>query len=95
MRITYLGHAGLLVETAGTTVLCDPWFSRSGAFTGSWFPLPSNDHLADVVRGKQIDYLYISHDHEDHLDSTFLASLPRHIKLIVPAFASRPCSGCR
>jgi UDP-MurNAc hydroxylase len=71
MRITTLGHAGLFIETRGVSILCDPWFNP--AYYASWFPFPSNDHLA-TSRISTPTYLYISHTHEDHLDGAFLAT---------------------
>ena len=38
MRITFLGHAGLFIETAAGTVLCDPWFNP--AYFGVVVPVP-------------------------------------------------------
>lgn len=69
MRITYLGHAGLFIQTDKGSVLCDPWFNP--AFLGSWFPFPRNDGI-DVQRISKPDFLYISHEHRDHLDRRFL-----------------------
>ena len=69
MRVTFLGHAGLYVETRHGSILCDPWFNS--AFFSSWFPFPSNEHLDRNVFARP-DYLYISHIHEDHLDREFL-----------------------
>ena len=43
VRITFLGHAGLFIETAAGTVLCDPWFNP--AYFGAWFPFPSNENI--------------------------------------------------
>ncbi|MGY1594279.1 Rieske 2Fe-2S domain-containing protein [Geodermatophilus sp. SYSU D00708] len=74
MRITGLGHAGLLVETSSGTVLCDPW--RSPAFFGSWFPFPDNTWLDWDAIGRT-DYLYISHLHKDHFDPDLLR---RHVR---------------
>ena len=48
MRATSLGHAGILIETAHGTIVCDPWFVP--AFFGSWFVFPRNDQLPDDVR---------------------------------------------
>ncbi len=45
LRVTHLGHAGLKIETSGTTILVDPWFSPEGAFQASWFQYPDNAHL--------------------------------------------------
>lgn len=69
MRITYVGHAGLFVETARGSVLCDPWFNP--AYFASWFPFPSNEDL-DLTRISSPDYLYLSHLHHDHFDPAFL-----------------------
>jgi len=70
MRITSIGHAGLYVETARGTVLCDPWFNP--AFFASWFPWPSNEDLdLDLIAAP--DYLYVSHLHHDHFDPAFLS----------------------
>ena len=85
MRITFLGHAGLFVETRHGSVLCDPWFTP--AYFGSWFPFPRNDHL-DVTRFGSPDYLYLSHLHLDHYDPAFLS---RHVDtsatVLLPQFA--------
>ena len=70
MRITFLGHAGLFVETRHGSVLCDPWFNP--AYFGSWFPFPRNDDL-DRARFGRPDFLYLSHLHRDHFDPEFLA----------------------
>ena len=66
MRITFLGHAGLFVQTRHGSVLCDPWFTP--AYFGSWFPFPRNDDLR-VDGLASPDYLYISHLHRDHFEA--------------------------
>ncbi len=73
MRITFLGHAGLFVETRHGSVLCDPWFTP--AYFGSWFPFPRNDRLDPAEFGRP-DFLYVSHLHRDHFDPEFLG---RHV----------------
>ena len=52
MRITFLGHAGFVVETEGAIVVADPWLSPSGAFDSAWMQFPQNHHLAALVREK-------------------------------------------
>ncbi|HEX6507041.1 MAG TPA: Rieske 2Fe-2S domain-containing protein [Chloroflexota bacterium] len=69
MRITFLGQAGLFVETSKGTILCDPWFNP--AYFASWFPFPSNEDI-DVNLISNPTYLYISHLHHDHFDPHFL-----------------------
>jgi UDP-MurNAc hydroxylase len=92
MQITYLGHAGFCVETSRSIVVMDPWVSPSGAFDSAWFQFPCNHHLAALIQEKLQDatkdrYLYISHEHKDHFDLSFLNSLPtRDFTLIVPRY---------
>lgn len=84
MRVTILGHAGLHVETAHGSVLCDPWFVP--AFHGSWFVFPRNDGL-DKAALSRPDYLYISHLHSDHLDVPFLSDhVDKATPVLLPEF---------
>jgi UDP-MurNAc hydroxylase len=69
LNITFLGQAGLFIETGGVSILCDPWFGPS--YFASWFPFPRNDRL-DLRRFQHPTYLYVSHLHRDHFDSDFL-----------------------
>ncbi|MFP2908681.1 Rieske 2Fe-2S domain-containing protein [Pyxidicoccus sp. 3LFB2] len=92
MLITFLGHAGFVVETAGAIVVMDPWLTSRGAFDSAWMQLPRNHHLAPRVRelletpGKE-RYLYISHEHKDHFDPEFLATVQRRdFTVLVPRF---------
>jgi UDP-MurNAc hydroxylase len=90
VRITSLGHAGLLLSTAGGTILCDPWFNP--AYFGSWFPFPANDQLdtIDPALMEQVrnpDYLYLSHLHLDHFDEGFLRDhLGKGATVLLPDF---------
>ena len=65
MRLTGLGHASVLLETAHGSILTDPWVNP--AYFGSWFPFPDNSQL-DWDRIGQVDYLFVSHLHRDHFD---------------------------
>jgi UDP-MurNAc hydroxylase len=69
VQITFLGQAGLFIETRAGSILCDPWFNP--AFFASWFPFPSNEGIDPATIGRP-DYLYISHQHHDHFDPGFL-----------------------
>lgn len=90
MRATSLGQAGVLVETAYGSIVCDPWFVP--AFHGSWFVFPRNDQLDEelLARIEAADYLYVSHLHGDHFDEPWLAEhLSRDITVLVPGFPTR------
>lgn len=82
----FLGHAGLLLEFSGVSVLCDPWMSKTGAFLRSWHQFPPNDWI-DLDPLYQADYLYISHIHQDHFDKRFLASFPKEKVTVILADA--------
>ncbi len=96
MRATSLGQAGILIETAHGSIVCDPWFVP--AFFGSWFVFPRNDQLGDELHEKirNADYLYVSHLHGDHFDETWLAderNVRRDIAVLVPGYPSRELDG--
>lgn len=69
MDVTFLGQAGLYIETKAGSILCDPWFNP--AFFGAWYPFPANDGI-DPARIGHPTYLYVSHLHHDHFDPRFL-----------------------
>ena len=84
MQITFLGQAGLYIETKGKSILCDPWFNP--AYFGSWFPFPSNEKI-DPNRIGSPTYLYISHLHHDHYDPEFLAKhVSKDATVILPDY---------
>ena len=84
MRLTGLGHASVLIETAHGSILTDPWVNP--AYFGSWFPFPDNSQLDWDALG-QVDYLFVSHLHHDHFDPE---NLRRHVRkditVLLPEF---------
>ena len=84
MRITFLGQAGLFVESKGVSILCDPWFNPS--FFGSWYPFPANDGI-DPERIGHPTYLYVSHLHHDHFDPRYLRDhVDKDATVLLPAY---------
>ncbi len=84
MKITSTGHAGLLLDTAGGTILCDPW--RYPAYFASWFVFPDNSGLDWDALGS-CDYLYVSHLHRDHFDAENLAKhVDKSATVLLPDF---------
>jgi len=71
MKATFLGQAGIFIETANASILCDPWFNPS--YFASWMPFPRNDGI-DPERIGHPTYLYVSHLHRDHFDPVWLAA---------------------
>ena len=56
MKITFLGHATLLLEVGGKTVLVDPFISGN----------PKNTNLVDKDTLNP-DYILVTHAHQDHV----------------------------
>ena len=66
MKITWIGQAGLLIETGGKKIMADPYLSDSVEAIN-----PKNWRRAAVDESlfeEDIDMLVITHDHLDHLD---------------------------
>lgn len=64
--IKLLSHASVLISIDGLRIVTDPWFLGS-AFNDGWelFPAPILDELIDEI--KDVDIIWISHEHPDHL----------------------------
>lgn len=74
MKITMVGHATLLIQTAGVNILTDPvWSSRASplSFAGPKRVAAPGIAFEDLPK---IDVVLLSHNHYDHLD---LATLHR------------------
>jgi len=74
MKVTYVSHACLLIDTGNSLIATDPWLDGP-AFCGQWhvFPKPIQ---ADAVEKASV--FLISHPHEDHLHEP---TLRRHTHL--------------
>lgn len=82
MRITFYSNATCTYEQDGFTLLADPWLTET-AFKGSWTHLhPLKTKPQDLL---DVDALYISHIHEDHLSPGTL----KHFRRDIPIFTLR------
>src|SRR5207245_9236632 len=83
-----LGHVGLMIRSGQMRVACDPCVSPRGAFPTSWFQFPCNHHLRDRDY-RHLTALVISHEHQDHLDASFLSQkIATGIPIITPQYPS-------
>jgi len=78
-RVTYVGHATLLIEMGGTRILTDPVLRRRIYHLRRRSSIPIPEHL-----GESVDAVLISHMHHDHLDLPSLRRLGLSTRLIVP-----------
>jgi L-ascorbate metabolism protein UlaG (beta-lactamase superfamily) len=74
MRVTWIGHASVLIQTNGVNILTDPiWSERAGPFGfGPQRVAAPGIRFEDLPK---IDLVLVSHDHYDHLDLTTLRRL--------------------
>ena len=86
MFIEYINHACILIDTGQEKILTDPWLDGPSWANNLWL-FPKSNHMPEYF--EDIDYIYISHGHEDHLHSKSIEWLPEHLKkvpIIVPDF---------
>ncbi|MGE3148010.1 MAG: MBL fold metallo-hydrolase [Pseudorhodoplanes sp.] len=75
LRISYVGHASLFLQTAGLNILIDPvWSERASPF-GFVGPKRVNDPGIAFEALPPIDAALVSHNHYDHLDVATLSKL--------------------
>ncbi len=81
--LVWFGHSSYFIQVDGKKILIDPVFSGSASpikFTTRSFP-GSDVYTADEI--PEIDYLFISHDHWDHLDYETVMKLKPKIKKLI------------
>jgi len=85
MRITYIGHATLLLELGGVRILTDPNFDPR---LGRILPRVSAPGIA-LEELPALDAILLTHAHADHLSFASLERLPRDIPLFAPPAVGR------
>jgi UDP-MurNAc hydroxylase len=81
LRVTYYGQACILVDVGGLKILTDPWLTE-GAYFGTWYHthVLAEAGVTPETFPKDVDYIFLSHEHEDHLDPATL----RHFRPDIP-----------
>ncbi|MBO6805962.1 MBL fold metallo-hydrolase [Thalassospira sp.] len=77
MKITYITHACLLVETDGLRILTDPWIAGPSWGGNIWVYPPAKTMPEELV---DIDVIYFSHAHEDHFQRECVDRLPACVR---------------
>lgn len=86
MKVQFLKSATVLIEARGVKILTDPWFV-DGEYYGSWAHYPPYEF--DPALFADLDFIYISHIHPDHLSPKTMVLLPRHVPVLIHAYATR------
>ncbi len=80
-RVTYVGHATVLAELAGTRLLTDPLLRRRVGHLRRRGPAPP------TAVAESLDAVLVSHLHHDHADLPSLRAIGPGSPLVVPAGA--------
>jgi hypothetical protein len=80
-EIVHLGHAALLYRQQANVFLFDPWLLP-------WFAESSVPSLWGLLLPKP-DAVFLTHDHDDHVDPRTLLHLPKDTPIIVPSRRNR------
>lgn len=70
MKITHLSNSFILIDLENIKICCDPWVGVAN--NGGWHSFPEYDREALIKSLQEVNYVYISHLHDDHFDSKFL-----------------------
>ena len=86
LKIEFIEHACLIFESDCFAFAMDPWVIGP-AFVSGWWP---KNYPVQGWREKlnALDFIYISHNHPDHLNAHTLKEVRKDMKFIVPSFAS-------
>lgn len=80
MNIRSLNNATIHIESDGYSLLIDPWL-LGDLYGGAWSPASK---LKDLNFLNSVNYIFISHIHEDHWDLDTINLVPRSAKIFLP-----------
>jgi len=81
--MVWFGHSSYFIQTGGKTILVDPVLSGSASplpFTTRAFKGSNTYTTTDIP---EIDFLFITHDHWDHLDYETILKLKPKVKKVI------------
>lgn len=83
-------HACIEFVHSQISLITDPWLLGSAFINGWWLKTPSRSHALKALYSA--DYVYISHNHPDHLHPETLSYLKKDTQILVPQFVSKSTS---
>ena len=87
MRVTYIGHATLLIEMGGLRLLTDPNFDPK---LGKILPRVSAPGIP-LDKLPALDAVLVTHAHADHLSFDSLDRLPKSTPVFAPPAVAAWC----
>ncbi len=84
--LVWFGHSSYFLQADGKKILVDPVFSGAASPIKSTTRSFNGSDMYGVDDMPEIDYLFISHDHWDHLDYETVLKLRSKVKKVITAF---------
>ena len=85
-EIRFINHACLLVKVGDLTFATDPWIEGSAFCNGWWLANSSPVDAFEAIN--KCDFLYISHNHSDHLHPESLGKIRNDMPILTGDFTS-------
>ena len=89
MKVEFITHACLKLSDSFGTLCCDPWLLNEPVFNLSTWKFPPNPARPEVTV-RDVDYLLITHTHEDHFHIPSLHYFSRDTPIFLSAFDRHP-----
>ena len=83
MKVKFLSSACVEIIHNDVKILCDPWLV-DGELYGSWNHYPPIDFQPKNFN--DVDFIYLSHIHQDHFSKKSLSKLNKDIPVIIHNF---------
>ena len=77
--LVYTGHASILVQLSGKTILFDPVL-KSNPYGNNWLFYPPNKFEFDY---SELSGVFVSHIHQDHYDIEFLQEISGKVPIFI------------
>jgi len=88
IEVTFINHACLLFEVGDNlSFATDPWVLGSAFCNGWWLSKKSPADVFDKLN--KCDFIYISHNHPDHLHTLSLSHIRKDMPILTGGFKSR------
>jgi len=82
--VRFLGQACTLIETNNERIIVDPWIVGP-CNVNSWYTLRRRAATKKDIP-TDIDYIYISHEHQDHFQEETLREFNKNIPIYICKF---------
>lgn len=89
LSVTFITHACLKIDGTFGTLVCDPWIVNEPVFNFSTWKYPAATVPAEEV-AEGVDYLLLTHAHEDHFHVPSLNYFSRDTEILLPAYEFHP-----